>query len=293
MRTTLIASFIALAAAAPLDFPTLATLPTLPEVGAPSLPEVGTPSVPEIGGLPSLPNLPVELPKLPVKRDGLGIPAVPGVGLPEELKNLLDGKKGLPEVHEVPEIELPEHEVPEIELPEHEVPEIELPEHEVPEVPEAEVPEVPEVEVPQVPEAEVEVEDSEVEVEISELPVKRDGLGTFQTLPIHLAAHADTSDTGIPALPGVGLPEEVKDLLNGVPSLPKVPEVPVKRNVPSVEDPEVHAKIEKVIEVLTALLAHTPETPETPEIPTLPQPRKRDGLGVPAVSSSASVMYRM
>jgi hypothetical protein len=41
------------------------------------------------------------------------------------------------------------------------------------------------------------------------------------------------------------------------------------------------------------LLAHTPETPETPEIPTLPQPRKRDGLGVPAVSSSASVMYRM
>jgi hypothetical protein len=283
MRTTLIASFIALAAAAPLDFPTLATLPKLPEVGAPTLPEigipsvpeVGTPSVPEIGGLPSLPELPVELPKLPVKRDGLGIPAVPGVGLPEELKSLLDGTKGLPEVPKVPEIGLPEHEVPE--------------------VPEAEVPEVAEAEVPGVPEAEVEVEDSEVEVEISELPAKRDGLGTLQTLPIHLPAHADTSDTGIPALPGVGLPEEVKDLLNGAPSLPalpKVPEVPVKRNVPSVEDPEVHAKIEKVIEVLTALLAHTPETPETPEIPTIPQPgpdvqrgrSKRDGLGVPAVS---------
>ncbi|KAF1935903.1 hypothetical protein EJ02DRAFT_459957 [Clathrospora elynae] len=114
MRTTIIASFVALAVAAPLILPTVpivSTIPKVPEVGLKSpvalpgglpvkrggLGLPGLPALPKIG-LQPLP--PIALSSLPIKRDPLGLPV--NVDLPGPVKTLLDGGKGLPQLPAVP-----------------------------------------------------------------------------------------------------------------------------------------------------------------------------------------------
>jgi len=152
MRTSaVIASFIALAASAPLDLPTLSKLPV---DGVPAVPS-GLPAPPEVG------SLPFGLPKLPFKRD-LGLPTLPNVGVPS-----------LPEVNSpaLPELGLPKLPVKRnLGLPAPTLANVGIPTG-LPSLPEVGIPKFPEVGLPTLP-------------EVGKLPVKRDGLGIFSNTPL-------------------------------------------------------------------------------------------------------------
>lgn len=272
MRTSaVIASFIALAAGAPLDFPVLGALPV---VDVPSVTS-GLPSVPEVS-LAALPSgEPTVLATLPVKREILEVEAAKSVDV---------------EVSSLPEIELPT--LPEVsalpvkrlELPELDVPELDLPVVGKLPVKRLDLSELdlPELDLPTLPEL--------------DLPIKRDGLG-LPALPVAVPEEVTNLVNGakLPikrATPVTDLKiestiedviETLKDLLKDI-ELPEVspvssitpiatptptvavPELPVKReglglpalsglDLTEVESLELGPTIELVLNILAGLLA--------------------------------------